>query len=146
MVGVIDSVTQTSPLQMKIKTRDGERLVECGEKVEVVRGGKPAPRDSLQKGQYVVVTGSTREAVVSATRVELVDGIEGKIESIMEVFPIRLTVKTKTGNVTVQLEQQTRVFRGKTKIDPGQLRNADAVRVVGLASKSLFTASQIDAE
>ena len=146
LVGSIESIPQVSPLQIKVKTRDGSRLVQCAEETVVVRGKQKVNRDELKRGRHVIVSGRANGDIVLASKMELVDVTEGKIDAIMEVFPLRLAVMTKKGNVHVQLETETRVMRGKTKIDPGQLRNGDSVRVFGDSSGQLFVAKEIDVE
>ena len=64
----------------------------------------------------------------------------------MEVFPLRLSVKGKTGETLVQLQEDTRILRRGKVVVPGQLKNGDTVCVFGSLSKGLFAAKVIHVE
>ena len=72
-------------------------------------------------------------------------GVPGAIVAIMEVFPLRLSVKTRDATVGVQLTERTRILRKRKAIGMGELRNGDRVRIIGTkrGKTARFHASEI---
>lgn len=146
LAGRIESVPPGSQPTFTVKSLEGEWKIQCSEKTVFVREGKNVLRDSLKPKQHVLVSGLASDQAVKADRVELTDAVEGKIEAIMEVFPLRLSVKGKTGETLVQLQEDTRILRRGKVVVPGQLKNGDTVCVFGSLSKGLFAAKVIHVE
>jgi hypothetical protein len=74
------------------------------------------------------------------------ESLEGVIEEIMEVFPLRLLVRTTSGMQYVQLEEDTELVSHKKPADARDLAAGRSVYVLGMSSGNLFIAREITIE
>ena len=71
--------------------------------------------------------------------------IEGRIVTVMESWPLQLSVETDAGRYHVGLLQETDITRQGNKVEPGALRVDQRIRVTGNVSGDLaMTASAIE--
>lgn len=71
------------------------------------------------------------------------DIVTGVIEEIMDLFPLRLVVRTTSGQRYVQLEEDTEIRSHQKSTDARELAIGQSVHVVGAASGNLFIAREI---
>jgi hypothetical protein len=57
--------------------------------------------------------------------------VKGTITGVMEVFPLRLTLKSGAKEYQIQLSKDTVVTKGKQKVSPGVLREDQMISVEG---------------
>ncbi|MEG4286621.1 hypothetical protein QUB68_26165 [Microcoleus sp. A006_D1] len=62
--------------------------------------------------------------------------IEGKIVTVMESWPLQLTVQTQTGFYDVVLRLDTQITQNERIVDPGSLHPDLQVRIRGQVSSS----------
>ena len=144
--GRIQSIQEVLPLRLVVSDRTSKRTVHFSESTVLTRRGKKLDPDELRRGQHVWIAGLRRGDVLVAKNVEAIDMLEGEIMGIMEIFPLRLSVKTKTGEVAIQLQEDTFVTKKSHRIDPGQLRERDVIRVIGSQFEDHFIAKEIVVE
>jgi len=142
--GTIQSIQTVLPLQLVVNDHDSKRVIHSSKNSTLTRDGKKVAHKKLRRGLTIWVAGSSPDDVFVAKNIEVVNMIEGEIVGIMEVFPLHLSVKTKTGEVTIQLREDTLVTRGKVpRIDPGQLQEHDVIRVTSFLSDGCLVAKEI---
>jgi Domain of unknown function (DUF5666) len=119
------------------------RTLILSDKTQLNRGKNPLTPETLKDGQWLSVQGKKSNDTFFAKRAELLDHYDGSIDGIMEVHPLRLSVKRKDVMLLVQLEEETIVTKGKTVISPNTFRLGDIVTVVGTHQSKSFLAKRI---
>ena len=141
--GAIKRIQEVVPLRLIVDDGTRTRIVRFSDDTELTRKGKKLSPGELRKNQHVWIASSQRSGTLVARNVEVVDMVAGEIVGIMEIFPLRLSVKSKSGNVSVQLREDTVVRQNSQRIDPGKLQEGDIIRVFGVEVGELFAAREI---
>ena len=140
MMGKIVAVEEGDGVRVVVATDGGDVVVGLGEGVLLRRGLETVSPSALRAGQDVVVSGSFGAGRGTAARVDLVERLDGRIDEIMEVDPLRLSVNTAAGSRYVQLEEDTSILSAGGSVGPGDLTVGSTVVVWGFDSGNMFIA------
>ena len=143
MMGKIVAVEEGDGVRVVVATDGGDVVVGLGEGVLLRRGLETVSPSALRAGQDVVVSGSFGAGRGTAARVDLVERLDGRIDEIMEVDPLRLSVNTAAGSRYVQLEEDTSILSAGGSVGPGDLTVGSTVVVWGFDSGNVFVARAI---
>jgi hypothetical protein len=146
LLGHIRTIQKTTPLRLVVETGREKRIVQFSESTLVTKNRKKLRATELRENQYVRIASLKRGTTMVARIVEVTAMVEGEIVGIMEIFPLRLSVKTKNGLVLVQLQENTFISKNSERIEPGKLRNGDLISAVGVDADDLFTAREVIVE
>lgn len=145
MIGTLEIAKDTPVLVSahKFLTAQSELKVEFAPGAVVTNGKKKVDVGTLTSGTHLRVIGRKQGETLQVENAEVLDAAEGTVTSIMETFPLRLQVQTKTALIMVQLEDETKVFRDKELSEAGKLREGQRILVYGTKRPEFITAFEI---
>jgi hypothetical protein len=144
--GRIKAIEKTTIDRLVVETDSQTRFIDLPENVVITNNKKRLNAGELRKNQYVWVASINQSNKLVARKIDVTSMMEGTIVSIMEIWPIRLSLKTNRGSVLVQLQEGTNIEKNSKRIDPGDLRNGDRIRVIGASADELVYAKEIIVE